>query len=188
MWFWRRFLKVFIIYGHGSHLGQWTATSLAIFHSPNLRRLHLEFKQHWPRGFRGEFVWNSQHFSHTNVWCPYKCIGMQTWPCRKKISTSMYDHHFSNFGRPPVTDDLCKDSAPRHSLFWRRRFLKVFTIYGHGSHLGQWTATILAIFHSPNLRKLHIKFEQHWPRGFRGKLFEILNIFPLQMYGAHTNA
>ena len=23
----------------------------------------------------------------------------------------MYDHHFSNFGRPPVPDDVCKDSA-----------------------------------------------------------------------------
>ena len=23
----------------------------------------------------------------------------------------MYNHYFSNFGRPPVPDDLCKDSA-----------------------------------------------------------------------------
>ena len=28
-------------------------------------------------------------------------------------------------------------------------FLKVFTIYGHGSHFDQWTMPILAIFHSP---------------------------------------
>ena len=62
---------------------------------------------------------------------------------------SIYNHHFNNFGRPPVPDDLCKDSATRHPRFWRSRFLKVFTIYGHGSHFGQWTATILAIFHSP---------------------------------------
>ena len=26
----------------------------------------------------------------------------------------MYDLYFSNFGRPTVPDDLCKDSAPRH--------------------------------------------------------------------------
>ena len=39
----------------------------------------------WPRGFRGEVIWNSQHFSHTNVWCPYKCIGKQTWPHHKKV-------------------------------------------------------------------------------------------------------
>ena len=59
----------------------------------------------------------------------------------------MYDHYFINFGRPPIPNDLCKDSATRHPLFWRR-FLKVFTIYGHGCHLGQRRATILAIFHS----------------------------------------
>ena len=34
---------------------------------------------------------------------------------------------------------LCKDSAQRHPQFRRRRFLKVFTMYGHGSHLVQWT-------------------------------------------------
>ena len=49
------------------------------------------------------------------------------------------------------------------TLFWRRRFLKVFIIYGHGGYLGQWIATILAIFHSPAIRRLQMKFEQHWP-------------------------
>ena len=44
----------------------------------------------------------------------------------KKLKNPMYDHHFSNFGRPPVPDDLCKDSATRHPQFWRRRFFKVF--------------------------------------------------------------
>ena len=44
--------------------------------------------------------------------------------------------NFSNFGRPSVSDELCKDSAPKHPRFWRRRFLNVFTIYGHGGHLG----------------------------------------------------
>ena len=38
----------------------------------------------------------------------------------------MYDNYFSNIGRPPVPDDLSKDSAPRHPMFWRRKFLKVF--------------------------------------------------------------
>ena len=58
----------------------------------------------------------------------------------------MYNNFFSKFGRPLVLDDLCKDTAPRHPRFWRRRFLKVFTIYRHGGQLGQQTATILAIF------------------------------------------
>ena len=87
-----------------------------------------------------------------------------------KRSMSRYDHYFSNFCRPPVPGDLGKDSATRHSRFWRRRFLKVFTIYGHGSHLGKWTATILAIFHSPAPGRLQMKFEQHWPRGSRGEV------------------
>ena len=97
---------------------------------------------------------------------PYKCmVAIQmhreanlTSPL--KGQTSMYDNYFSNFGRPLVPDDLCKDSAPRHSRSWRK-FLKVFTIYGHCDHLGQRTMTISAIFRSPNLRRLHMKFEQH---------------------------
>ena len=83
---------------------------------------------------------------------------------------STYNNSFSNFGRPLVPDDLCKDAAPRHSQFWRRSFLKVFTIYGHGGHLGQQAVTILAIFCSPTLRRLHMKFEQNWLRGFRGEV------------------
>ena len=89
-----------------------------------------------------------------------------TWP--KNGQLSMYDHYFSNFGRPPVPKDICKDSAIRHRRFQRRRFLKVFTIYGHGSHLGQWMAASLAVFHFPASGRLQMKFEQHWPRGSRG--------------------
>ena len=44
---------------------------------------------------------------------------------------SMYDHYFSNFGCPPVGNDICKDSAIRHPQFWRIRFLKVFPIQMH---------------------------------------------------------
>ena len=43
----------------------------------------------------------------------------------------MYDHYFSNFGSPPVPEDIYKDSAKRHARFWRRRFLKVFPIQMH---------------------------------------------------------
>ena len=82
----------------------------------------------------------------------------------------MYDHHFSNFCRPPIPDDLCKDSAKKSPRFWRKRFFKVFTIYGHGSHLGQWMATALAIFHSTAPGRLQMEFEQHWPRGYRGEV------------------
>ena len=108
-----------------------------------------------PRIWRTRFlkVFPIQMHREANLTLPYKM--------------SIYNIYFSNFGRPPVPNDLCKDSAPRHPPFWRRTFLKVFTIYGHGSHPGQLTVTILAIFHSPNVRRLHMKFEQNWPRGSR---------------------
>ena len=93
----------------------------------------------------------------------------------------MYDHYFSNFGRSHVPNDICKDSATRHPRFWRR-FLKFFTIYGHGGHLGQWMGTILVIFHSPAPGRLQMKFEQHWPRGSRGKVVGNSQHF------SHTNA
>ena len=97
----------------------------------------------------------------------------------------MYDDHFSNFGRPLVPDDLCKDSTPRHPLFQRRRFLKVFTIYEHGGHLGQLTTTILAIFHSPAPGRLHRNLSNIGLEASK-KSLEILNkMFKVL---SHTNA
>ena len=48
-------------------------------------------------------------------------------------------------------------------------FFKVFTIYGHGGHLGHVTWTIYINFRSPFPRRLHIKFGFDWPSGFRGE-------------------
>ena len=48
-------------------------------------------------------------------------------------------------------------------------FFKVFTIYGHGGHLGHVTWTIYTNFCSPFPRRLHIKFGCDWPSGFRGE-------------------
>ena len=79
------FKKCFPYMGMAAILVSGPRPFLAIFRSPNLRRLHIKFEQHWPRDFRVEVVWNFQHFSHTNVWSPYKCIGKQTWPCHKKV-------------------------------------------------------------------------------------------------------
>ena len=45
-----------------------------------------------------------------------------------KGQMSMYDHHFTNSGTSPVSDDLCKVSAKRHPRFWR--FLKVLPYMG----------------------------------------------------------
>ena len=46
---------------------------------------------------------------------------------------------------------------------------KVFTIYGHGGHLGHVTWTICINFRSPFPRRLHIKFGFDWPSIFRGE-------------------
>ena len=54
--------------------------------------------------------------------------------------------------------------------------LEVFTIYGHGSHFDQWTIPILA------------NLSNTGPEASEEKPFEIINIFSIQMYGAHTNA
>ena len=48
-------------------------------------------------------------------------------------------------------------------------FFKVFTIYGHGGHLGHVTWTIYINFRSPFPRGLHIEFGFDWPSGFRGE-------------------
>ena len=48
-------------------------------------------------------------------------------------------------------------------------FFKVFTIYGHGGHLGHVTWTIYINFCSPFPKRLHIKFGFDWPSSFRGE-------------------
>ena len=50
----------------------------------------------------------------------------------------------------------------------REDFLRVFTIYGHGGHLGHMTQFIYIHIGSPCL---HIKFGFDWPSGFREDLY-----------------
>ena len=45
-------------------------------------------------------------------------------------------------------------------------FLSVFTIYGHGGHLGHVTHMPQTKFRSPYLSRLHIKFGLYRPCGF----------------------
>ena len=49
-----------------------------------------------------------------------------------------------------------------------KNILKVFTIYGHDSHLGHETWTIYINFCSPYPWRLHMKFGFDWPSGFIG--------------------
>ena len=61
-----------------------------------------------------------------------------------------------------------KSQGHQPSGLGEKIFLKGFTIYGHGCHLGHVTKTIWTNFHSPSLRSLHMKGEFNWPSGFRG--------------------
>ena len=45
-------------------------------------------------------------------------------------------------------------------------FLRVFTIYGRGGHLGHVTQTPQTNFRSHNALRLHMKFGFDWPIGF----------------------
>ena len=50
-------------------------------------------------------------------------------------------------------------------------FLVVFTIYGHGGHLGHVTKILRTSFRSPYpWWMLHIKFHFDWPSSFREDL------------------
>ena len=70
-----------------------------------------------------------------------------------------------------------QESPMLHTKFRKNRpagsgeedFWRVFTIYGHGGHLGHVTWTIYINFRSPFPRRLHIKFGFDWSSGFRGE-------------------
>ena len=84
-------------------------------------------------------------------------------------SRSTQDHYLNKIGRPNTPNATYQ--VPRSSAFWfwKWRFLKGFTIYGHGGHLGLVTKTIWTNFRFRVLRSLHMKFEFNWPSGFRGE-------------------
>ena len=62
-----------------------------------------------------------------------------------------------------------KSQGHRPSGSGEEDFLRVFTIYGRGGHLGHVTKTIWTNFCSPILRSLHMKYEFNWPSSFRGE-------------------
>ena len=45
-------------------------------------------------------------------------------------------------------------------------FLRVFTIYGHGGHLGHVTRIMLTNFHFLVHESVHTKFSSEWPCSF----------------------
>ena len=95
----------------------------------------------------------------------FKCIRKQIWPW-----------HLVGQPRIIIWTNLVGPTSPMlYTKSWGHRlsgsgeedFLRGFTIYGRGGHLGHVTRTIWTNFRSHILRSLHMKFEFNWPSGFR---------------------
>ena len=73
-----------------------------------------------------------------------------------KGQTSRYEIILATLADLP-SPKICAKIQP-HGILDTGGFLMFFTIYGHDGHLGQPAETVSEIFHSPDLRRLHIKF------------------------------
>ena len=99
----------------------------------------------------------------------------QNWTLLYSKSRSTQGHNLNKLGSTRAPNAPYQVS--RSSAFWfrRRRFFKVFTIYGHGGHLGHVTCTSWTNFDSPIPRRLQMKFGFNQPSDFRGDVY-ILHI------------
>ena len=157
-----------------------STTVLAIIHSPAPRRFHMKFEQHWPRGFRGEVVWNSQHFSHTDVWLPHKCIGKQPWPRRKKVKSQWRTIILATLVDRPSPMICARFSSKACSVLEKKIFKGFYYIWAWQP---SWLMDrdFLAIVHSPAPRRHHMKFEQQAKRLQRRSRLKFSTSF------SHTN-
>ena len=115
--------------------------------------------------------YNSFWKIHCFTFFSYKNINNQTWPCHK-IGQGQH--------RVIIFINLVGLEHPmQHTKFQGHRFFKVFTIYGHGSHLGHVTWTVWTNFRSPIQRRFHMKFDFDWPSGFRGEISKSASLFLL---------
>ena len=90
----------------------------------------------------------------------------QIWPCRKigpgqptVIIWINYDGQESPMQHTKFRGN--QSTGSREKDFWR-----VFTIYGHGGHLGNVTTIVSINFHFLVPESLNIKFGFDWPSGF----------------------
>ena len=56
-------------------------------------------------------------------------------------------------------------------------------IYGHGGHFDLRTMTICTYFQSHFNTKLHMNFEEVWPRGFREEIVQMCECMDKRMDG-----
>ena len=88
--------------------------------------------------------------------------------------TCQYMLNLYKISSTTVPDANYQVSRQLAQWFWRRRFFKVFAIYGHGGHLGHVTWTKYINFVSRFAWRLHMKFNWNWPSSFRGEVVDTL--------------
>ena len=82
-------------------------------------------------------------------------------------------HHLNKLCRARVTDAVYQVRSMGLLLLEKKVFLRIFTIYGHGSHLGHMTRIIWTNFRFPIPLKLHMKFGFNWPSSFWADVWRV---------------
>ena len=66
----------------------------------------------------------------------------------KHVSRSTKGNNLNNLDSTCIENATYKVSRSLVYWFWRKRFIKAFTTYGHGGHVGHVTQLICINFHS----------------------------------------
>ena len=107
-------------------------------------------------------VLKNQLFKKKN---PFKCIRKQNRPWSLVGQGQSRIIIWINLLGP--TSPMLHTKSQSHLPFGSGEdFLRVYTIYGNGGHLGHVTRTIWTNLVSLSLRSLHMKFDFDWPGGF----------------------
>ena len=124
----------------------------------------------WRKSFKG--------FYHIWAWWPYWSCDLDslniflfspnlTW------SRSTQAHNLNNLGSTCIDNVTYHVSRSSVYWFWRRRFFKVFTIYGHGGHVGHVTQLICINFHSNSPLSFHMSLGSKSPNCFCEKVLTL---------------
>ena len=92
---------------------------------------------------------------------PYKGIREQSWSCCEAGQGQHMIIIWTNF-KGPMSLMLYTKFKGHRLVGFGKDFWRVFTIYGHGGHLGHMTRIIWTNFHSPIPLRLHINFGFDW--------------------------
>ena len=150
-----RYEHIFVPSSRGGSTGNLVTTGLVAFEKM------FEIVIFWESWVKGQ----TMTFTSSNHWssCTHSdnSAFLHIWPSCKK-SRSDKGHHLNNLGSTMVP--YATHQVPRSLFHWfrRRRFLKVFTIYGRGGHLHHVTQLICMIFHSYSPVSFHLHLGFKW--------------------------